>query len=306
MRLAFVKTLEKLAEKDERIVLLTADLGFTVFEDFKEKFPNRFFNLGVAESNMMGMAAGMALSGLIPITYSIANFVSFRPYEFIRNDICYQNANVKIFSVGGGLGYGLAGSSHCNYEDISVLRPLPNLTILSPSDPLETKILTQKAIEHKGPVYLRLGKVGEPNLHSTPPNLKLGHGYTLHQGKKMAIFVTGGISANVLSATKLLKAHSIDPTIILMPTIKPLDKNLIIKTANNHSHIFSIEEHSIIGGLGSALAEVLAESGSKVKFKRLGIGASFSPSVGNQVFLRARHGLSPQKIATTVKKIILS
>ncbi len=304
MRIAFVKTIEKLALTDQRLTLLTGDLGFTVFESFKEKFPNRFFNLGIAEQNMMGMAAGMALCGQIPLVYSIATFVSLRPYEFIRNDICYQNANVKIFGVGGGLGYGDAGYTHINFEDLSVLRPLPNLTILSPSDPLETEILIPKAIKHKGPVYLRLGKVGEPNIHPKKPNLKLGKGYIFHQGKKVAIFVTGGISVNALSAVKLLRAYSINPTIVLMPTIKPLDKDLIINISKTHQYIFSIEEHSVTGGLGSAIAEVLAEFGSKVKFKRLGINKSYLKTVGNQKFLRSRFGLSPQKIATIIKKTV--
>ena len=306
MRLAFIKTLEKLTKKDKRIILLTADLGFTVFENFREKFPDRFFNLGVAEQNMMGMAAGMALSGKIPIVYSIGTFASLRPFEFIRNDICYQNANVKIFSVGGGLGYATAGFSHCNYEDFSILRPLPNLTILSPSDPLETEILTQKAIKHKGPVYLRLGKVGEPNIHSKKPNLKLGKGFVYQTGKKVAIFSTGGITANVIESLELLKKQNINPTLIIIHTIKPIDKDLIETIAKRHQYIFSIEEHSITGGLGSAIAEILAESRVRPILKRLGINKSYLKTVGNQKFLRSRFGLSPQKIATIIKKTVNS
>jgi len=302
MRIAFIKTLEKLAEKNKCISLLTGDLGFTVFENFQKKFPNRFFNLGIAESNMMAMAAGMALCDQIPIVYSIATFASLRPYEFIRNDICYQNANVKIIAAGGGFGYGLAGISHTNIEDLAIMRLLPNLIILCPADPIETEILTKQAIKHKGPVYLRLGKTNEPKLHFSQPNLKIGEGFIMQQGKKIAIFTTGGILDNVIKASKILKIKNIIPTIVNFHTIKPLDINLIKKLSKQHEYIFTVEEHSIIGGLGSAVAEILSESDIKVEFKRLGIDKAYSKTAGNQQFLRNRHGLSPQKIATTIKK----
>jgi len=300
MRLTFVKTLEKLAEKDERIVLLTADLGFTVFEKFRKKFPSRFFNLGVAEQNMIGMAAGLALSGKIPVTYTFATFTSMRAFEFIRNDICYHNANVKMFSLGGGFAYGLAGFTHINFEDLSLLRPLPNLTILSPSGPVEVEILTKKAVKLNGPVYIRSTKVREPIIHQKKPKLTIGKGFVYQKGKKVAIFSTGGITANVIKSFKLLEKQNLNPTLVIVHTIKPLDEKLIKNIAKTHQYIFSVEEHSTIGGLGSAVAEVLAESKSKVKFKRLGIHNSFLKTVGNQKFLRSRFGLSPAKIAHTI------
>lgn len=293
MRQAFINTITRLAKKNQRIVLLTADLGFTVFESFRRQFPDRFYNVGVAEANMIGMAAGLAQSGLIPVAYSIATFTSLRPLEFIRNDVCFQNANVKIVGVGGGLGYGSAGFSHTNYEDLSVLRPLPNLTILSPADPVETALLTALAIKHSGPVYLRLGKVGEPIIHAQKPNLKIGQGLVYQPGHKIAIFTSGRISANVIAAN--LKA-----TIVILPTIKPLDVQLIKKIALTHQNIFSIEEHSIIGGLGSAIAEVLSELPFKGYFKRLGITDKYYKTVGSQDFLRRRYGLMPDQIAKTI------
>jgi len=305
MRTAFIKTIEKLAEKNKNITLLTGDLGFTVFENFQKKFPNRFFNLGVAESNMMAMAAGMALCDQIPIVYSIATFASLRPYEFIRNDICYQNANVKIIGVGGGFGYGLAGISHSNIEDLAIMRLLPNLVILCPADPIEVEILTKQAIKHKGPVYLRLGKTNEPKLHTSKPNLKISKSFIIQPGKKVAIFTTGGILDNVLQASRILKTKNIIPTIVNFHTIKPLDINLIKKLSKQHKYIFTVEEHSVTGGLGSAIAEVLSESDIKVKFKRLGVNRNNLKTVGDQNFLRNRYGLSPQKIAHTIKKIIL-
>jgi len=306
MRLTFIKTLEKLAEKDERIILLTADLGFTVFESFRDKFPDRFFNLGVAESNMIGMAAGLALSGKIPVTYTFATFTAMRAFEFIRNDICFQNTNIKMFTLGGGFGYGLAGFTHINFEDLSLLRPLPNLTILSPSDPLEVEILTKQALKINSPVYIRSGKVREPIIHKKKPKLTIGKGFVYQKGKKVAIFSTGGITHNVIQSFKLLKAKNIHPTLVIIHTIKPIDKNLIKTIAKNHSHIFSVEEHVVTGGLGSAVAEVLAESNFKTNFKRLGIDNSFLKTVGNQKFLRNRFGLSPAKIAHTIINHTLS
>ena len=297
MRQAFITTLTNLAKKDKRIVLLTADLGFTVFETFRRQFPDRFYNVGVAEANMIAMAAGMALSGLIPVAYSIATFASLRPFEFIRNDVCFQNANVKIIGVGGGLGYGSAGFSHTNYEDLSVLRPLPNLTILNPADPVETEILTKLAIEHTGPVYLRLGKVGEPIIHPKKPNLKIGQGLIYQPGQKIAIFTSGRIASNVIAA-------KLNATIVILPTIKPLDKNLISRIAKKHPFIFSVEEHSIIGGLGSAVAEVLSELPFKGYFKRLGITDEYFKTVGSQDFLRRRYGLMPDQIAKTIQQAL--
>lgn len=304
MRQAFVATIEKLAVRDKRLLLLTADLGFTVFENFREKFPKQFLNVGVAETNMIGMAAGLALSGFTPVVYSIATFASLRPFEFIRNDVCYHNANVKIVGVGGGLGYGSAGFSHCNFEDVAVLRALPNLTILSPADPVETAIMTEAAVKHSGPVYLRLGKVGEAEVHRSKPKLSIGKGLIYQKGKQAAIIATGAISASVIEALALLKKQGINPTVALFSTLKPLDKALLIKLAQNHGYLFSVEEHSISGGLGTAIAEVLSEAGINLKFKRLGIVNTDLPTSGSQEWLRHRCGLSPKKIAAAIKRVL--
>lgn len=305
MRQAFIKTIEKLAIENKNLVLLTADLGYTVFENFKTQFPDRFYNLGVAETNMIGMAAGLALSGMIPITYSIATFASLRPYEFIRNDVCYHNANVKMVGVGGGLGYGSAGFTHCNFEDLAVLRPLPNLVILNPADPMEAEILTELAIKHQGPVYLRLGKVGEPMIHQTKPKLKIGRGIIFQTGQQVAILSTGAITANVLRAMALLSRQGIKPTLAIMHTIKPIDTRMILQLATSHRVMISVEEHSITGGLGSAAAEILSEAGSGIKFKRLGITKTDYSTSGSQEWLRDRCGLSPEKIAAAVQQILV-
>lgn len=305
MRKAFIETLEKEASKNPKIFLLTADLGFMLFENFEKRFPKRFINVGVGEANMIGAASGLALSGKIPIVYSIGNFVTLRVLEQIRNDICYQNANVKIVSVGAGFGYGLDGPTHYVIEDITVMRSLPNIVIISPVDPLEVKLATEAAIRHKGPVYLRLGKTGEPAIHKNKPNFVIGRGVVLQNGKDATIISTGGITYNAVVAAKKLAKKGFQIKVISMHTIKPLDEQLVIKTALETKRIFSLEEHSIIGGLGGAVAEVLAESSLKnIFFKKLGAPDRCLRTVGTREYLLDKFLLSAEKIAETIEKAL--
>lgn len=303
MRNAFIETLEKEATKNKNIILLTGDLGFTVFENFEKKFPNRFFNMGVAEANMIGVATGLALSGKIPIVYSIAPFVTLRPFEQIRNDICMHNANVKIVGVGAGLSYSHAGPTHHINEDIAVMRTLPNMTIVSPADPVETRLATQEIIKKNGPVYLRLGKKGEKTIYNTPPKYTIGKAIIVQKGSKIALICSGPIINNVLESRKYL--NKIKPTIISMHTIQPLDLDLLSQISETHKIIISIEEHSIIGGLGGAISEFLCEYPRKdFIFKRLGIPNKFCLVVGDHDYLRDHFSLSPVKIAKSIIKAV--
>lgn len=305
MRKAFIKTLEKEASRNPKIFLLTADLGFMLFEDFAKKFPLRFINMGVAEANMIGAASGLALCGKIPIVYSIGNFVTLRVLEQIRNDVCYQNANLKIVSVGAGFGYGFDGPTHYVTEDIAVMRSLPNMAVISPADPLEVGLATEKTIRHKGPVYLRLGKTGEPLIHKDKPRFTIGKGLILKNGKDATIISTGGITHNAISAAKILAKRNLQVGVISMHTIKPIDKNLIITTALETKMIFSLEEHSITGGLGTAVAEVLSEASlENVLLKRLGIKNCCIQTIGSQKYLRDKFSLSAEKIAKTIENIL--
>lgn len=305
MRTAFIKALEKEAARNQKIFLLTADLGFMVFENFAKKFPQRFINMGVGEANMVGTASGLALCGKIPIIYSIGNFVTLRVLEQIRNDICYQNANVKIVTVGAGFSYGFDGPTHYVIEDISVMRSLPNMVIISPADPIEVELATKKALRYKGPVYLRLGKTGEPNIHRNKPNFAVGKGLVVQKGKDATIISTGGITYNALQAAQMLTKKGIKIRVISMHTIKPLDKRLIIKAALETKKIFTLEEHSIVGGLGSAIAETISEISLRgVLLKRLAIKDCCVQTIGTQDYLRNKFSLSPEKIAKTIKGIL--
>lgn len=304
MRTAFINTIIKEAEKNKEIMLLTGDLGFTVFEEFKEKFPDRFINVGVAEQNLMGVATGLALSGKTVFAYSIATFATMRPFEQIRTDIASHNASVIIVGSGAGLSYGHDSITHHATEDIHLMRGIPGMTILSPADPYETEWATHESIKIKKPVYLRLGKKGEPLLYNKPSPLKLGKGSILLKGKDVAILATGNIVSSVIDASYILSKKNISSTVVSMHTIKPLDKNLIKYLSKTYSTIVTVEEHSIIGGLGSATSDILSEENSGIKLVRIGIPDRFLFEIGSQNFLRERIGLTPTGIAEKIYKNI--
>ncbi|MBI2617085.1 transketolase [Candidatus Gottesmanbacteria bacterium] len=302
MRNAFVQSLGILAKRDKKLILLTGDLGYTVFEDFKSKFPKQFLNVGVAEANMMGVACGFALTGFTPIVYSIATFVTMRGFEQIRNDICLHYANVKIIGTGGGLSYGHAGATHHSLEDIAIMRSLPNIIIVCPSDRNQVKAAFVEILKHKGPVYFRLGKKGEPDIYTPTSPFTIGKGIILKRGADLTLIATGNMVYNGLQAARILSQKGVDTGIIDMHTVKPLDEDVIIKVAKATKAIFTLEEHSIVGGLGTAVSEVLSEKGKeKIYFKRLGINDTFIETVGNQEYLRHIYGLS---IETIVRRIL--
>ncbi len=297
MRTTFAKTLLELAKKDSRIMLLTGDLGFSVFEEFQKELPGQYLNMGVAEQNMAGVAAGLAMEGFEPIMYSIVPFATMRNFEQIRNDICYQNLNVKIVGVGAGFSYGAYGHTHHGLEDIGILRTLPNMVILAPGDPVEAELSVIAMIKHKGPVYLRLGKAGEPMLHKKKPDFKIGKGIVMRDGKDVTIIAS---STMLEAALKIPHAR-----IISMPTIKPIDEKIILDSAKKTKVIVTLEEHSVIGGLGSAVAEVLAESGLSVKFKRIGVPDRFTKVIGLQDYMRKANGLDRESIIKVILTTIM-
>jgi len=303
MRTAFVQTLEKVALKDKRIFLIVGDLGFGVTDSFANKLPKQFLNCGIAEQNMTAMAAGLAMTGKIVITYSIANFPTIRPYEQIRNDICYHSANVKIVAVGGGFCYGALGPTHFATEDLAVMRALPNITVLAPGDPWEASAATEAMLAHEGPVYLRLGRAGEPSVHSGPVDFKIGKAIKIREGKDVTIFAIGGMVYNSLKASEILEENGISVRLISIGTLKPLDEECILKAALDTKAVITVEEHSIIGGLGSAVAEILSESGSNVHFRRLGVPSEFPERVGDQDWFHSKYNLNPSGIANSIMKI---
>lgn len=305
MRSAFTKTLAEEAKKNKAIFLLYGDLGYGAIELFRETFPGRSLNLGVAEQNLVGFASGMAISGKIPIVYSIATFLTLRCYEQIRNDVCYQNLNVKFVGVGEGLTYSQYGATHHSMEDIGLMRLLPNMTVLCPGDPLEVGGAVKAMLAYNGPCYLRIGNRGEPILNKKDLKFKIGKGIVLRDGREVALVVTGNMLENAVKAADILKNRGIIARVISMPTVKPLDEQLLFKTASNFGYIFTVEEHSKIGGLGSAVAELLSENRIKnpVRFHRIAGPDAFQKVGGWLPYLRERNGLSPEKIAAKVSEI---
>lgn len=307
MRGAFFDTLLELAEHDERIHLLVGDLGFAVTDAFRKRFPNRFLNVGVAEQNLTGVAAGMALSGKIVFTYSIANFPILRCLEQVRNDVCYHKANVKIVAVGGGLAYGSLGPTHHAVEDLAILRALPEMTVVAPGDPVEAAGATRAIAKHSGPCYLRLGRAGEPRVHRGEIDFRLGKAVRLCDGDDLTLISTGGLLETAVQTAELLRARGLNARVLSMHTLKPFDCDAVLAAARETRAIFTMEEHSILGGLGGAVSEVLAESTeAPAVFKRFGLPSAFCHTVGTQEYLRAHYGLMPQPLAKAVIAVLES
>jgi transketolase len=305
VRTAFINELFALAKQDDRIVLIVGDLGFGVVTPFMEQLPRQFLNAGVAEQNMTGMAVGMALSGKIALTYSIANFPTLRCLEQVRNDVCYHNANVKVVSVGGGFTYGAMGATHHAVEDLAVMRALPGLLVVAPGDPVEARAATRAVIEHSGPCYVRLGKAGEPVVHQSAINFELGKAIHMREGQDATLISIGGILQNTVRAADRLSKKGIETRVLSMHTLKPLDVEAVLAAARETDAIFTVEEHSILGGLGTAVAEVLAEAeGIKAPLKRIGVPPAFSPHIGSQEYMQQCHGLTDEAIALTVAQTL--
>lgn len=294
MRSAFFDTLLELAAHDERIWLVTGDLGFSVIEKFAQRFPNQFLNAGVAEQNMTGIAAGLALSGKIVFTYSIANFPVMRCLEQIRNDVCYHGLNVKIVAVGGGLAYAGMGYSHHAVEDLAVTRVLPQMTVLAPGDPWEARWATRMAAAHPGPVYLRLGKAGEPAVHRQALDITLGKAVCVRDGAGLALFSTGGILPVAVQV-----AQDLNASLWSVPTITPFDAATVLNAARQTGCVASIEEHGE-GGLSSLMSETLA--GVPCRYKALRLPREPLPIAGTQDQLRAAYGLDAPGILAILRK----
>ncbi len=305
MRSAFFGALTELAERDERVHLIVGDLGFGVVETFAKRFPSRFVNAGVAEQNMTGIAAGMALSGKIVFTYSIANFPILRCLEQVRNDVCYHNANVKIVAVGGGLAYGPLGATHHATEDLAILRSLPRMVVVAPGDPTEAEEATRALVEHDGPCYLRLGRAGEAKVHEGRIDFQLGKAIQLRNGKDFTLISTGGLLEIAVQVVEMLDRVGVHGRVLSMHTLKPLDENAVLAAARKTNAVFTLEEHSVIGGLGGAVAEFLAESGEMpIAFKRFGLPSAFSSIIGTQEYLRAQHVLSTDSVAAGIESVL--
>lgn len=302
MRNTFVKELLALARKDKDVLLLTGDLGYNVLNDFWTELSEQFINCGIAEENMLAMAAGLALSGKKPYIYSIANFPTMRALEFIRNDICYHNANVKIVCVGGGFAYGASGFTHHATEDIAIMRALPNMIVTTPSDLEEAKYIARKTYSIQKPTYIRLGRGGEKNFNSADiDSLSFGSAIKQNEGEKIALFSCGAIMDEGIKAVQDLKEKGLNITYYTFPCVKPIDTKTIEQVARTHTKIYTLEEGNVMGGFFASVAEVVVRmSECRAQVIPFGLQDSFTCVVGSQKYLREQYGLSSQKIVETI------
>jgi transketolase len=303
MRTAFIEELIALAEQDDRIWLLCGDLGYSVLEAFSSRFPDRYLNAGVAEQNMTGIAAGLALTGKVVFTYSIANFPIMRCLEQIRNDVCYHKLNVKIVAVGGGLAYGSHGYTHHGVEDLAIMSAMPSMVVVAPGDPVEARAATAALAANPGPAYLRLGKAGEATWHKQAIDFQLGRSITMCDGCDLTIVTTGGVLGIAVEASRRLQAAGRSIRLLSMPSLVPLDAEAIVKAAHETAAILTIEEHGR-GGLGTMTAEVLASIRASVPFHPLRLTSDPIRLAGSQEELRSAQGISVSGILAAVDRLL--
>ena len=302
MRDAFVRALGELAEADPGVVLITGDLGFGVLTDFAERFPESFINAGVAEQNMTAVACGMAMTGARAYTYSIGNFPTLRCLEQLRNDVCYHRADVTVVAVGGGFSYGQLGMSHFATEDLAILRTLPEMTVVAPSDPWQAHALTKQMHGAGGPHYLRLDK----SSAGLPEGLvELGRARQVRAGGDAVIFAIGGVLGEAVAAADLLAERGVGVRVVDVHTLKPLDVETMCEAAAACGVVLTLEEHTVTGGLGGAVAEACLSGGVRVeRFMRLGLQDGHPTVVGDQAYLRALHGLDREGVASALRSAL--
>lgn len=304
MRDAFIRKLTELAAREPRLMLITADLGFGVLTDFAERYPRQFLNAGVAEQNMTGLATGLALEGRVVFTYSIANFPTLRCFEQIRNDAAYHEANVKITAVGGGFSYGALGMSHHATEDLSVMRALP-ITVVAPGCDWEAAEAAAALATEPGTCYLRLDRSSVGWTERPGESFRLGKARTLREGDDLAIIATGGILGAALDAAEMLATRGINVRVVSMHTIRPLDVDAVLDASRTTGGIITVEEHTIHGGLGSAVAETCLDAGvAPRRFHRIGLRAGFSSHVGSQDYLRAKYEIDAPSIVVAATRMV--
>jgi len=292
MRAVFIKELENFAEQNPNIMVLTADLG-RFFESFKEKFPKQFLNCGVAEENMIGVAAGLALSGKKVYCYSIIPFLTMRALESIRVNICSQKLDIVLLGAGGGLVYGTEGITHWAIEDIAVMRSLPNMAVAAPGDLSEVRALVKESVGFPGPLYVRFGKDNALPVHQNAPDLKIGKGIVLKKGKNIALISSGSLLFEAKKAADILSSKGINITLVSMPIIKPIDQGLIAELALNHKIIYTLEDHSLVGGLGCAVAQVCPVI-------KIALPDKYPDIVGRCDYLYKSYGLDAESVAKKI------
>ena len=305
MRNEYIRTLHELARDNREIMALVADNGIIVYDEFRRECARQFLNFGIAESTMVGAAAGLAACGKIPFVYTIIPFLSMRAFEQIRNDICLQKKNVKLVGIGAGFSYSTLGPTHHGTEDIGLMRILPNLSIISPATPLEARAATLAAAASPDPVYIRLGTFKGKDFYTDGYCFEFGKAMLLRSGEDVTLISTGNIITEVLAASDRLEGKGIRVNVLNIHTIKPLDSEAILEAAGKTKVVITIEEHSIYGGLGSAVSEVLSENGkNEIVFKRIGLQGTFASGYGSYETMRVKNSLDKDSIAREVEQIV--
>ncbi len=299
MRNAFAEEMTLLAATDKRVVVLSGDIGNKLFDKLKLVDEQRFYNCGIAEANMMGVAAGMAMSGLRPFVYTITPFATTRCFEQIRVDVCYHHAPVVIVGTGSGLSYSDLGPTHHSLEDMAILRTLPGMRVLAPCDASELRQALHEVLKDDSPTYIRIGKKGEADIHKSPPNLKLGKVLVVRPGTDVALLCAGNMMADTLKAADLLAASGISAEVVSFHTVKPLDADYLQQAATRFKLLVTVEEHSRIGGFGSAVAEWRMAQPRNVAQLGFGTDDVFMHEVGTQAYARKKFGLTADNIAAT-------
>ena len=304
MRKTFVRTLADLAEKDERILLLTGDLGYTVIEPFAERFPRRFFNVGVAEQNLIGLATGLAESGFIPFVYSIATFVTMRAYEFIRNGPLAHGLPVRIIGVGGGFEYGHAGFTHFGVDDLGVLRVQPNLMVVAPAD-FEQAASALRATWHDGgPIYYRLGRDDVNTVPGLNGRFERGRVQRLKEGREILVMAVGAIARQAEEAVRQLENLGIDAGFVVVDTINPAPVEQLRQALTEVPIAMTVEAHYVVGGLGSLVSEIAAERGLGCRIVRCGVSTMPLGRVGSEAYMTGRHGVSTQALVESALRAL--
>lgn len=304
MRAAFVRTLVELAERDPRILLLTADLGYMALEPFSDKFPDRFFNVGVAEQNMVGLATGLAEAGFIPFVYSIVTFAALRSYEFIRNGPILHQYPVRIVGMGGGLEYGHNGASHHGLEDIGVMRVQPGITVIAPADYRQTRTALLASWDLPGPIYYRLGKDDKTTVPGLEGRFELGRAQIIREGTDLLIITMGSVASEAALAADALAAKGISSMVAVVASINPAPVNDLAAILTRFQVALTVEAHYVVGGVGSLVSEVIAERGLRCRIVRCGIRATPNGVSGSQGYLHRMHGISCEMLVNTALQVL--
>jgi transketolase len=299
MRAAFASTLAELAERDPRILLLTGDLGYMALEPFAEKFPDRFFNMGVAEQNMVGVATGLAEAGFLPFLYSIATFASLRPYEFIRNGPIHHRLPVRIIGVGGGFEYGHAGATHYGLEDVGVMRTQPGITLIAPADYRQMRAALLATWDAPGPVYYRIGKDDTTMVPGLDGRFELGRAQVIREGEDLLMLTMGSISSEVANAASVLAQQGINCTVLVIASLNPAPVDDLAEALSRFPVALTVEAHYVNGGTGSLASEVVAELGLNCRVVRCGVRATPGSMTGSTAYLHRKHGLSSDALVET-------